>query len=412
VGATQSTTFPAVGTQITAGQTSAGDAGNAFLSKFDTTVSGTPGLLYSTYIGGSGAGSSFLLEFADAAQALTIDAASDAYIVGGTMSTDFPTAGTAITGSAACGANLQGSAFITVVNTTAQTLTCSHCLSGNPGAEGAFGVNLGTGVPAVATKIAYITGTTSSANFPVTASSIPPPGAGVANGVAFVALLNIVNGTLQYSTFLGGSAGDTGFSIASDSAGLAYVAGLTRSTDFPVTQGALQEARTNPNGSGFVSKISPNGQGLADLVYSTYFTGQAQNAATTQDSARGVAVSGTNGFITGFMTSPDVLTSAGAFQAALGAPGATNAFVADLPLTPTITITPASNNFGSQLVGTPTAPFFFTVMNNTTSAITSPLTIIITATAGNAGDSSAPAAGGTCTVGGSSSPEELPARWA
>jgi len=232
-----------------------------------------------------------------------------------------------------------------------------------------------------------------------------------ANG-AFVSLLNIVNGTLQYSTFPGGSASDTGFSIASDSAGLAYVAGLTRSTDFPVTQGALQEARTNPKGSGFVSKISPNGQGLADLVYSTYFTGQVQNAATTQDSARGIAVSGTNGFITGFMTSPDVLTSAGAFQTALGAPGATNAFVADLPLTPTITITPASNNFGSQLVGTPTAPFFFTIVNNTTSAITSPLTIIITATAGNAGDFSAPAAGGTCTAGGSRAPEELPARWA
>ncbi|HEY4950896.1 MAG TPA: hypothetical protein VIH88_11225 [Candidatus Acidoferrales bacterium] len=259
-------------------------------------------------------------------------------------------------------------------------------------------MNLGTGVPAVATKIAYITGTTSSANFPVTAGSIPPPGAGVANGVAFVSLLNIVNGALQYSTFLGGSAGDTGFSIASDSAGLAYVAGLTGSAEFPVTQGALQEARTNPKGSRFVSKIGPNGQGLADLVYSTYFTGQVQNTATTQDSVRGIAVSGTNAFITGFMTSPDMLTSAGAFQSALGAPGATNAFVADLPLTPTITITPASNNFGSQLVGTPTAPFFFTITNNTTSAITLPLTIIINATAGNAGDFSAPAAGGTCTV--------------
>ncbi|HEY4950895.1 MAG TPA: hypothetical protein VIH88_11220 [Candidatus Acidoferrales bacterium] len=126
VGATQSTTFPVVGTPITAGQTSTGDAGNAFLSKFDTTVSGTPGLLYSTYIGGSGAGSAFLLGFADAAQAVTVDAAGGAYIVGGTVSTDFPTAGTAITGSAACGANGQGSAFITVVNTTAQTLTYSH----------------------------------------------------------------------------------------------------------------------------------------------------------------------------------------------------------------------------------------------------------------------------------------------
>ena len=99
--------------------------------------------------------------------------------------------------------------------------------------------DLGTGVPAVATKVAYITGTTSSANFPVTANSIPPAGS-VANGVAFVSLLNTATGTLQYSTFLGGTGSDTGFSIAADSAGNAYVTGLTASADFPVTQGALQ----------------------------------------------------------------------------------------------------------------------------------------------------------------------------
>jgi len=399
VGVTQSTTFPQVGTQITPGQTSTGDAGNAFLSKFDTTVSGMPGLLYSTYIGGSGAGSSFLFGFADTAQAVTVDTTADAYLVGGTMSGDFPVAGAAIAGSAACGANGSGSAFISVVNTTAQTLTYSQCLSGNPGAEAAFGVNLGTGVPQVATKIAYITGTTAAANFPVTAGSIPPA-AGVTHGVAFVSLLNTATGTLQYSTFLGGTNSDTGFSIASDSAGLAYVAGLTGSADFPITQGALQEARNNPNGTAFISKISPNGQGLADLVYSTYFGGQTlNNTLTTADSAQGIAVSGTNAYVAGYMTAPDMLTSAGAFQTSLGAPGATNAFVAELPFTPTITITPASNNFGSQLVGTPTAPFFFTIMNNSTSAITLPLTITITATSGNAGDFSAPAAGGTCTAG-------------
>jgi hypothetical protein len=399
-GVTQSTTFPQVGMQITPGQTSTGDAGNAFLSKFDPTVAGTPGLLYSTYIGGSGVGSSFLFGFADTAQAVAVDSTADAYLVGGTMSTDFPTAGAAISPvSAACGANGQGSAFITVVNTTAQTLTYSRCLSGNPGAESAFGVNLGTGVPSVNTGITYITGTTSSANFPVTPGSIPPAGV-LTKGVAFVSLLNTLTGTLQYSTFLGGTNSDTGFSIASDSAGLAYVAGLTASADFPITQGALQEARNNPIGTAFVSKISPNGQGLADLVYSTYFGGQTlNNSLKIADGAQGISVSGTNAYIAGYMTAADMLTSSGAFQTNLGAPGATNAFVADLPLTPTITITPASNNFGTQLVGTPTAPFFFTITNNTTSAITLPLTITITATSGNAGDFSAPAAGGTCTAG-------------
>ena len=92
--------------------------------------------------------------------------------------------------------------------------------------KSAFGINLGTGVPPVATKVAYITGTTGSSNFPVTANSIPPAGS-VAQGVAFVSLLNTATGTLQYSTFLGGTGSDTGFSIASDSPGNAYVAGQT-----------------------------------------------------------------------------------------------------------------------------------------------------------------------------------------
>ncbi len=125
-GETISTNFPQKGTQISAGQTSL--AGNAFLTEINTTASGTPSLVYSTYLGGSGAGSDFLFGFGDVASALTVDNNSNAYIAGGTTSTDFPTAGTAIAGSAACGVNTNGSAFVSVINTTAQTLTYSHCL--------------------------------------------------------------------------------------------------------------------------------------------------------------------------------------------------------------------------------------------------------------------------------------------
>jgi hypothetical protein len=406
VGVTASTNFPQVGTQITAGQTSA--AGNAFLSKFDTTVAGTPSLVYSTYLGGSGAGSIRLNGVADIANAVTIDATAHAYIVGGTSSTDFPIAGTAIAGSTACGTNaLNTSAFISVINTTAQTLTYSHCLSGN-NYEIAFGINLGTGVPAVATQIAYITGTTGSSAFPVTIGSIPPAGS-VANGVAFVSLLNTATGTLQYSTFLGGTGSDTGFSIASDSLGNAYVAGQTGSTDFPVTQGALQlkNNNTNPgNGTAFVSKISPNGLGLADLAYSTYFGGQtANNTLPVSDSGQGIAVSGTNAYVTGYMTAPDMLTTSGAFQTALGAAGATNAFVAELPLTPTISVSPTSLAFGIQLVATPSQPQYVTITNNTAN----PIGLTLPPTSTNldfVGSASGPtpcatplAGGASCTIG-------------
>jgi len=393
-GETISTNFPQKGTQISPGQTSV--AGNAFLTEINTTASGAASLVYSTYLGGSGAGSNFLLGFGDIALGLAIDSSSNAYIVGGTTSTDFPTAGTTIAGSAACGVNTNGSAFLSVINTTAQTLTYSHCLSGN-NYEAAFGINLGTGVPAVATKIAYITGTTGSPNFPVTANSIPPAGS-VAQGVAFVSLLNPATGVLQYSTYLGGTGSDTGFSIGSDSAGNAYVTGLTDSVDFPVTQGALVVARNNPTGAAFVSKISPNGNGLADLVYSSYFGGQTPNTLLAPDAGFGIAVSGTNVYIAGQMASPNMPVSSGAFQTSLGAAGATsNAFVANLPLLPTISATPTSINFGTQLVGTPTTPAqIVTLTNNTSGAVT--LTLPFTFNGANPADFLVEPLTTTCTV--------------
>jgi hypothetical protein len=404
-GSTASTNFPTQGTQISSGLTSA--EGNAFLTKINTTVGGTPSLVYSTYLGGSGAGSTFL-NFGDVAYAVTIDSSSNAYLVGGTTSTNFPTAGAAIAGSQGCGSNAMSSAFISEINTTAESLTYSHCLSGST-SEIAFGVNLGTGVPAVATGVAYITGTTASSNFPVTANSIPPAGT-VANGVAFVSLLNPATGALQYSTFLGGTGSDTGYSIASDSTGNAYVTGNTASLDFPVTQGALQlqdNNTNNGNGTAFVAKVGPNGQGLADLIYSTYFGGQTLNTGLAgSDSGQGIAVSGTNAYVGGYMSAPNMLTSMGAFQTSLGAVGATtNAFVADLPLTPTITATPNLLAFGIQLVATPSQPQYITVTNNTANPIgltlppTSTNADFVGTASGLTPCATPLAAGASCTIG-------------
>ena len=402
-GETISTNFPTAGTQISVGLTS--PAGNAFLTEINTTTTGA--LIYSTYLGGSGPGSNFL-GFGDVAYGVTVDATSHAYVVGGTTSTDFPTAGTAITGSAACGANTNGSAFISVINTTAGTLGYSHCLSGNT-AEVAFGVSLGTGVPAVVTQVAYITGSTASTNFPHTAGAIPPP-ANVSQGVAFVSLLNTLTGTLQYSTFFGGTSSDNGNSIASDSVGNAYVTGATASSDFPVTQGALQLTRNNPNGNAFVSKISPNGNGLADLVYSTYFGGSG-NSSDFPDLGLGIGLFGGNVYIAGQAASPATGTNpfpvtTGSFQTTLN--GSTNAFVAELPLTPTISVSPTSLLFGTQLIAVASQPQFVTVTNNTASAVT--LTLPPTTTGTNSADfvgaaagaspcTTSLAAGASCTIG-------------
>jgi hypothetical protein len=73
---------------------------------------------------------------------------------------------------------------------------------------------------------------------------------------AFVAQLTADGSGLVYSTYLGGSRGDGGASIAVDDNGNAYVTGTTFSPDFP-TVNALQPALRSPNSNAFVAKVNP-----------------------------------------------------------------------------------------------------------------------------------------------------------
>jgi len=85
---------------------------------------------------------------------------------------------------------------------------------------------------------AYVTGDTSSTNFPATAAltGAPPPRA----KTPFVVKLNPAGSALTYSALLGGAGSDAGWKVAVDTQGNAYVAGRTASADFPTTAGAYQ----------------------------------------------------------------------------------------------------------------------------------------------------------------------------
>jgi hypothetical protein len=111
----------------------------------------------------------------------------------------------------------------------------------------------------------------------------------------------IIDPVLVYSTYLGGSGFDQGYSIAVDSLGSAYVTGRTAATDFPITAGAFQ---TNyGGGDAYIAKLNPAGTAL---VYSTYLNGASGNSIAV-DSAG-------SAYITGEAGPPNFPTTPGTFR--------------------------------------------------------------------------------------------------
>src|SRR5580692_1612502 len=148
-----------------------------------------PVLSYSTYLGGGGF---------DSGKGIAVDASGNAYVTGLTTSTNFPSANPIQ--STLGGAE---NAFVTKINPTGSALVYSTYLGGN-------NVDYGSGIAVDAAGNAYVTGGTTSTNFP-TANALQATLGGSAN--AFVSEINASGSALVYSTYLGGSGGDEGMGI-------------------------------------------------------------------------------------------------------------------------------------------------------------------------------------------------------
>ncbi len=177
---------------------------------------------------------------------------------------------------------------------------------------GGSGLESATAVAVDPNGNAYITGSTNSTNFP-TADPLQPAIGGTPTTDVFVTKINPTGSALVYSTYLGGSFSDSGFGIALDSGGNAYVTGQTSSLNFP-TANALQGTLAGEVDA-FVAKLNSQG---SMLVYSSYLGG------AFDDSGRAIAVDSFGAaYITGNTVSPDFPI----FNALQSTIGRTDAFI-------------------------------------------------------------------------------------
>lgn len=250
-GYTTSLDFPTTSGAFRTGAPGDGIAADGFVLKLNPQ--GT-GLLYSTYLGGIDD---------DRIYGLAADRDGNAYLAGATNSENFPSTRGSYRSTRCPGFGLDG--FVAKLNAAGSTLLYMSFLCGSSHEEA-----LDVAVDAQGGAVAV--GYTSSADFPVTAGA---PGRQKRTGLdGFVAKLSPDGSALAYSSYLGGSADDVAASVALDGSARIYVAGYTRSLDFPVTPDGFQ-ARQADNGlyeDGFALMLSATGR---EILHGTYLGGAA-----------------------------------------------------------------------------------------------------------------------------------------
>jgi photosystem II stability/assembly factor-like uncharacterized protein len=260
-----------------------------------------PVISYSTYFGGHAE---------DRVSGIAVDASGSAYITGTTWSSDLPLKDAAQTSHFSPYSDV----FVSKLNASGTELVYSTFLGGS-------GFDDGYAIAVDQAGNAYVTGATSSADFPTTEGAFKSlRGPNFFN--AFVAKLSPDGHALSYSTYLGGDEEgyNTGNSVAVDSLGNAYVTGFAGSPDFPTTPGAVQRVH-GLSTDAFVTKLNADGTAL---VYSTYLGGN------DSDLGFGIAVDAVgSAYVTGSSRSTDFPVTSGAFQQVAGQDSKTPNYLGD-----------------------------------------------------------------------------------
>jgi hypothetical protein len=285
--------------------------GDAFVAKF--SYNGTNVILvYCTYLGGNQD---------DLASSLAVDSAGNVFLTGYTDSPNFPTNNalySKILGHANYNENnktyyYNGNAFVAELNTNGSKLVYSTYLGGSGSVGSYVSGDEGMGIALDSADDAYVTGYTTSTNFPATNSLIYQLSgtnntfnhlAGTYN--AFLTKIGPGGTNLLYSTYFGGNNVDVASGIAVDGTRAVYLAGSTDSPNFPTNNpvqpylGGTTNADSGYNA--FVAKFGPSG---TNLIYSTFLGG------TNNDFGYGVTVdSSTNAYVTGGTSSPNFTNTA------------------------------------------------------------------------------------------------------
>jgi len=282
---------------------------SAFITRLNSAGSD---LEYSTYLDG---------HIASLGYGIAVDSTFHSYITGWTSSPDFPTTVEAFQrvfkapthpGDPHDTPGLSG--FVTKFSADGRALAYSTFLGGT-------GDDVTTAIAVDSSNRAYVTGSAQSPDFPVKDGGFQTTRRGSSD--AFVTKLQADGAGLIYSTFLGGSGGDGGNSIAVNAAGHAFVTGSTSSSNFPVKNAI--DASYNGNTDAFVTKVWATGGGLH---YSTYLGGSVGPSATNPWQDAGLSLrldSSDNAYVTGYTRSSNFPTTTGAYRRTLH--GAQDAFV-------------------------------------------------------------------------------------